>query len=302
MVDLEGAPAFRALEGLLGVFRQGRILDAPLERQAFDDHLAGLSERWDRRFPGFPREYFPYTSFRGEWYRGRRDAHLQDVIVGVLGAESSGTIVNPACVFGTHGRRLARRLPRFRVLATDLERRWDLWYRRFNRNRTPANYECRKDDVFEPRVRADPTAVVFFGACGAVSDGAIDYAVDAGARYLICRTCCHDNIGGNTSVVPRRSFVNRFFRFKNRALDWMRGRAEFEGLYFSDRYPPSAYPRSEVAGRLTTSDELLDVAAHSPESDVCRAIIDLDRHLHLEERGYEVWYQGELFFAERPGR
>jgi hypothetical protein len=35
------------------------------------------------------------------------------------------------------------------------------------------------------------------------------------------------------------------------------------------------------------------------DSDICRAIIDLDRCLHLEEQGFRVEYQGELFVAAR---
>jgi hypothetical protein len=41
------------------------------------------------------------------------------------------------------------------------------------------------------------------------------------------------------------------------------------------------------------------VARSSPESDICRAIIDLDRYLYLAERGFRVEYQGELIVAER---
>jgi hypothetical protein len=43
------------------------------------------------------------------------------------------------------------------------------------------------------------------------------------------------------------------------------------------------------------------VARSSPESDICRAIIDLDRYLYLAERGFRVEYQGELIVAERSG-
>jgi hypothetical protein len=41
------------------------------------------------------------------------------------------------------------------------------------------------------------------------------------------------------------------------------------------------------------------MARCSPESDICRAIIDLDRYLYLAERGFRVEYQGELIVAER---
>ena len=78
-----------ALEGLLQAFRRGHIVDPAAEREAFERHVGGLTERWDRRFPGYPTTYFPYTSFRGEFHRGRRDAYLKDIIVDVLGGSGS---------------------------------------------------------------------------------------------------------------------------------------------------------------------------------------------------------------------
>jgi len=293
--------ASTALAGLLAEFRAGNIVDAAVERAALRRHAATLSDRWDRRFPGFPDRYFPFTSFKGEYYRGKRDEYLRGVIVRLLGDqhESGQTIVNPACVFGRHARDLARRLSTFRVIATDIDPHWNWWYRHIRPRSTPDNYSFVQDDIFEPRLNAAPTAVVFFGACGAVSDGAIDYAIESVAPYLMCRTCCHDNIAGNTAVTPRRSRVNSFFRFKNRVLAWMRKRERFDGYYFSSRYGRDQYPRSAAAKRLTTADELIAVSRESPDSDICRAIIDLDRVLHLCEAGYEVWYKGELFVAER---
>jgi hypothetical protein len=40
-------------------------------------------------------------------------------------------------------------------------------------------------------------------------------------------------------------------------------------------------------------------ARESADSDICRAIIDLDRYLHLAEQGFRVEYQGEMLVAER---
>jgi len=163
----------------------------------------------------------------------------------------------------------------------------------------PVNYSFVKDDIFNPQLNVQPTAVVFFGACGAVSDGAIDYAIESGASYLMCRTCCHDNIGGNVTVTARSNHVNRFFRFKNWAYDRMRRVPKYAGFYFSPTYERPAYPRSTVGRQLSTTDEFLAVARDSPDSDICRAVIDLDRYLYLEERGFRVEYQGELLVAER---
>ena len=293
--------ASTAMAGLLDEYRAGNIVDADLERAAFQRHAGVLWDRWDRRFPGFPDQYFPLTSFKGEYHRGKRDAYLQNIVVRLLGerGENGLTIVNPACTFGRHARSLARRLSAFNVIATDVDRSWDWWYRHVRPRNRPDNFSFVQDDIFEPRIEVAPTAVVFFGACGAVSDGAIDYAIASGSSHLMCRTCCHENIAGNTAVTPRRTYVNWFFRFKNRILAWMRKRDRFSGFYFSDRYGPEQYPRSEAGRALTTSDELIAVSRDSPDSDVCRAIIDLDRVMHLCESGYDVWYKGELFVAAR---
>ena len=74
---------------------------------------------------------------------------------------------------------------------------------------------------------------------------------------------------------------------------------KYAGYYFSDKYSRDAYPRSETARSVSTPDEFQVVASYSADSDICRAIIDLDRYLYLVEKGYKVEYQGELFVAER---
>lgn len=296
--------AFAALGGLLGEFRRGDFGTLPAERRGMQRHTGSLTAQWDERFPGFPSQYFPYTSFRGEHYRGRRDAHLKGIIVRLLAERGSddATIVNPACVFGWHAVDLASQLSRFRVIATDIDPNWNRLFRLARGWRFPRNFSFVKDDVFDPRLDARPTAVVFFGACGAVSDGAMDFAVATRAPYLMCRTCCHDNIGGNLQIVKRPGSVNRFFRFKNWTYKRMATKARYAGWYFSDKYARAAYPRS-VAGRgVSSSDEFQAVARHSVDSDICRAIIDLDRSLFLAERGYRVFYQGELFVAQRDDR
>ena len=142
-----------------------------------------------------------------------------------------------------------------------------------------------------------PMAVVFFGACGSVSDGAMDYAIESNSPYLICRTCCHDNIGGNTSIVRRLTALNWSFKVKNFA--YSKVRTMKEGFYFSEKYSKSQYPRSQAAKNLSNSNEFLEVSRNSVDSDICRAIIDLDRYLRLIESGYNVWYKGELFVARK---
>jgi len=290
-----------ALAGMLDLFRQGQIIAPIAERTGIKQHISSLTAQWDRRFPNFPSEHFPYTSFRGQHYRGRRDTYLKSIIVQILTDHdlADTVIVNPACVFGRHSCDLASRLPRAKVIGTDIEPGWNRIYRLVRGYHRPNNYFFMKDDIFAPLLDVQPVAVVFFGACGAVSDGAMDYAVNSGSRYLMCRTCCHDNIGGNISVIKRSNSVNRFFRLKNWAFGRMICKGTYPGYYFSDKYSRNAYPRSEAAKSVSSPDEFLAVARHSADSDICRAVIDLDRHLYLVERGFNVLYQGELFVAER---
>ena len=91
------------------------------------------------------------------------------------------------------------------------------------------------------------------------------------------------------------------FRFKNWGFRQYRKKEKYAGFYFSDKYTKADYPRSNAGRSVSTSDEFTTVSRHSPESDICRAIIDLDRYLFLVEKGYRVWYRGELFVAERAG-
>jgi hypothetical protein len=296
--DLE--TGLKSLTGLLEEFRKGNIARPTVEAQVMGRHTRELSDKWDQRFPGFPQHYFPFTSFWGEHYRGKRDQHLRSIIVRLVAAYDRGnkTIVNPACAAARHARDLAARLPDFRVIATDINPWWNWFCERLVRRSHPANFEFIKDNIFEPTLEAIPVAVVFFGACGAVSDGAIDYAINSHSRFLVCRTCCHDNIGGNTEIVRRPGLMNWFFRFKNREFSRIRKKEKYAGFYFSDNYGKKHYPTSRAAKGLTSSDEFMAVARNSVDSDVCRAIIDLDRYLRLVEAGYEVCYRGELFVAE----
>jgi hypothetical protein len=300
MTPVPCEPATEALAGLLNEFRHGNIVARSAETNGMQRHAGPLSERWNNRFPGFPADYFPYTSFRGEYFRRHRDAHLKDIIIQSLaGCGAESTIVNPACVFARHACHLATRLPRVRVIGMDIDPQWFQIYRILRLGSLPGNFTFVKDNIFAPRLDVQPAAVVFFGACGAVSDGALDYAIASGAGHVMCRTCCHDNIAGNVTVTPRPNAVNRFFRFKNRVYDRIRKTPKYTGFYFSPRYTPVAYPRSAAGRHLSTADEFLAVARNSTDSDICRAIIDLDRCLHLAEHGFHVEYQGELLVAER---
>jgi hypothetical protein len=301
MTQRRSDAAVSALAGLLEEFRRARIVAPSAEKEGMERHAGQLTAWWNERFSGFPTKGFPYTSFWGEYHRGRRDTHLIDVIVRLLADRDGGetTVVNVACAFGRQARRVAARLPHARVVASDIDPRWERMARWLRLGRSPANYTFVQDNTFASQLSLRPTAVVFFGACGSLSDGAMDHAIDSGAEYVMCRTCCHDNIGGNVTVTARRTYVNWFFRFKN----WIHARLQrtpkYAGFYHSLRYSRSAYPRSAAGRELSDTDEFLAVAGDSPDSDICRAIIDLDRYLYLTERGFRVEYQGELFVAER---
>jgi len=288
-----------AFAGLLDEFRRGNIAHRRREKATMDRHTAELCQMWDQRFPGFPQERFAYASAGGVRRRGVRDAYLKTIIVELLEAEQhnlpSRTVVNPACVIGRHARDVARRLRDFRVIATDIFPWSNRLYERAILRRSPENYTFHQDDIFEPQVQVPPSAVIFFGACGSLSDAAMDYTIRTGCPYLMCRTCCHDNIGGNMEITKRLTLLNWFFRFKNLSYSWARKR--LKGHYFSARYSAEQYPRSRAARSMSDAREFVEISRNSVDSDICRAIIDLDRYLYLIENRYDVWYKGELFIA-----
>jgi hypothetical protein len=293
--------AEEALKGLLGEFRAGRVAQGHFERDGLREYLAELSRQWDEMFPGLPAESFAYSSFRGVSRRGVRDAYLKEIIVKLLGGieGEDQTIINPVCVWGRHARELARRLPEYRVIATDIRSEMDRLLGHVPFVKTPANYEFQQDDIFQPTLQTRPAALVFFGACGSLSDAAMDYALKADAGYVVCRTCCHDNIGGNTAIVKRFNMLNLLFRLKN--IVYAYKRRQKTGEYFSPKYAESKYPRSETARGLSNSAEFVEVARRTVDSDICRSIIDLDRYFHLAEAGYNVWYRAEMFVARKRG-
>jgi hypothetical protein len=295
-----------AIESLLGEFLRGNIADEDrtLEETAIQAHLGEHYAAWDRVFPPFPECRFRRRSMGWEWKRGRRDAYLRSLIVAWLPGTHPDRrlVVNPATVFGRHARAVAAKLPAYHVIGADIDHRGNRLYRIVSPlfYRGLGNYEFVREDIYEPDLARRPAAVIFFGACGSVTDGSMDYALATKAPFLICRSCCHDNIGGNTVVEKRPGGVNRFFRFKN--YGFALGKAKrlwpyYE--YFSDRYQIEAYPRSKVAQEIMDSETALALARNSADSDVCRFLIDLDRCQFLDENGYDVMYSDELFFAHR---
>jgi hypothetical protein len=294
-------PALEAFGGLIEEFHRGNIFNKRLEKAALERHIGRLAKEWDKRFVNFPKTRRLFASFRGVLRRGVRDKYLKNIIVKLLEAEdqtgANKTIVNPACVAGRHARDLARRLKNYKVLGTDILPVPNWLYGKILFGGTPANYQFRQENIFEPNAERTPAAVVFFGACGSLSDAVMDYAIESNCPLLICRTCCHDNICGNTRITKRFSLLNWSFRFKNHVYSIVQ--EKMKGHYFSEKYSLEKYPRSLVARRLSSSNEFLKISQNSVNSDICRSIIDLDRYMYLVENNYCVWYKGELFVAQK---
>ncbi len=291
------------LVGLLGEFQRGAIADVDRlqETLAVETHLGVLAEAWDSVLPGFPACPWKRRTLTWEYHRGARDAYLKQLIADIVPANVGPRrlIVNPAAVFGRHARALAKSLPEFDVIGSDIEPKWNRLYQFVNfwRYHNLTNYQFVQEDIFNPDARRLPATIAFWGACGSVTDGCIDCAIATNTPFLICRSCCHDNIGGNTHVVRRPGALNRFFVLKNRLL--LKEQLQQTGAYFCNRYGKSAYPRSQAARDLVSSDTLIAVAQNSVDSDICRSLIDLDRCLYLQEHGYDVVYREELFFAHK---
>jgi hypothetical protein len=204
-------------------------------------------------------------------------------------------IVNPACFLGRRARYLASHLKSFRVIATDINPRFNWFYKHFCK--TPANYEFRQDSIFNPKLEIRPMAVVFFGACGSVTDAAMDYAIKSDSPYLFCRACCQHITGGNTKIAKGFNITNWGFRGDPRL--WKIYKKKKRGHYFSPDYSMDQYPRSQAAKGLTNSDEFLEICSYAAGNGICRTIIDLDRYLYLVEKGYNAWYRAEMFVAQR---
>ena len=294
------------LEALLNEFRRGDFADRDRtqEESAIQSHLGEHYEAWDRVFPAFPECPWKRRTLTREFKRGQRDAYLKHLIVIHVPEHEAGNrlIINPATVAGMHARWLAHELPAYEVVGTDIDPRWNRLCRlvSFWKYRQLKNYRFVRENTFEPDLEQHPVAVVFFGACGSVTDGCMDYAIGVNSPFLIGRSCCHDNIGGNTDIVRRPGLVNWFFAWKN--WGYARVKKKRNGFYFSDRYLEDAYPRSQAARGIMGPETIAAVARNTPDSDICRSLIDLDRCLFLQENGYDVMYRDELFFAHRRWR
>jgi hypothetical protein len=285
---------------LLNEFRLGNIADRArlLEETAIQTHLGQHIQAWNTVFPVFPTFSEKRRTLLRVFKRERKDTYIRRLVVDAMtGFDTENrVIVNPAAVEGRQARFLARNLPQFEIIGSDIDARWEAFYRLICLRRQK-NYRFVKESIFEPDLARRPAAIVFFGACGSLSDGAIDYGIEVESPFLIFRTCCHENIGGNVEIVKRWSMINSYFAFKN----WVYSRCKRknDGFYFSDKYSKDAYPRSKAARDLADSETFLQVARNAVDSDICISIIDLDRAIYLQEQGYDVMYRDEVFFAHR---
>jgi len=289
----------KAFTGLLNEFRIRNIANKKVVRKSLVQHLSELSKKWDEQFPGFPGRQSSCFSFIGLGRKDSRNAQLKKIIIDRLKSEDQNhgdqVIVTPACFIGRRERYLASQLRSFKVIATDINPRHNSFWRHFCR--TPLNYEFQQDSIFRSRLEVHPLAVVFFGACGSLTDAAMDYFIKSSSPYLFCRTCCQQFIGGNIDVAKGFNLVNLYWRLiKPKLLKMLKEKKEY---YFSPDYSMDQYPRSNVAKDFTNSDEFLKISRFAAVSGICRTIIDLDRFLYLVEHGYNVWYRSEMFIAEK---
>ena len=287
------------MDYLLREVQRGRIADRRrlVEEETIATAFAEIFATWDKILPPFPKCRFRRRTLARELAKGRRDAYLRDIIISCaqLANHPNRLIVNLAAVYGGNARLLARALPQFEVLATDIDPRGDAVFSVFSK--TLKNYRFLSENVYQPNLNRRPYIVVFFGACGSLTDASMQYAIDVNSPFLICRSCCHDNTGGNTDLVPRLTLTNLIASFKN--IKFLYYSKKTPGYYFCDWYDKSVYPRSTVAKALINSERFMQIVRNCADSDICRSIIDLDRCLYLVEHDYDVLYREELFFAHK---
>jgi hypothetical protein len=288
-----------AMDNLIREVQQERIADKKriLEEETIKTTFAEIFASWDKVFPPFPKCRFRRRTVARELMKGRRDAYLRDIITtcAQLADQQNRLVVNLAAVYGGNAKLLARALPQFEVLATDIDPRPDAVLSFFSK--TPKNYRFLPENIYQPNLNRRPYIVVFFGACGSLTDACMQYSIDVNSPFMICRSCCHDNTGGNTELVKRWTLTNWFASLKN--IKFLYYSKKTPGSYFCDRYDKTAYPKSKAAKALMSTETFMNIVRNCADSDICRFIIDLDRCLHLQEHGYHVMYREELFFAHK---
>ncbi len=288
----------RVTQQLLSEFRTG----SSFNDEIVEECLKEISQKWDNQFPDFPVRKMKRGSFIWKFEKGERSKYLIQIIkksIRKLNNENA-VIINPACYTGKRARQIAKILPDSKVIGTDINQtynnRWHLFQKLIGK-KEPKNYQFLKDNIFDSKLNITPEIVVFFGACGSVSDAIMDYAIREKSPLLICRICCPDNIGGNTLIKKKNSLLNLYFRYKN--WSFQKKKQANQGDYFSDVYSMNVYPRSNTVKQLSNPEEYRKIAQDSVDNEVCEALINLDRCCYLVEHGYDVVYKDELFFAKK---
>jgi hypothetical protein len=233
--------------------------------------------------------------------RGAKDTRMKAILRELSANAGPVTIVNHCCVFTRHARELARELNDASVVAADIDPTWQWLYALYERillRKPPTNFRFVKESVYESALDCSPHAVCVFGACGSLLDASIDLAIRQRASHIVVRACCHENIGINTLLSTRAwSLWNLGHRLKNIAYRIYYRKL---GYYWSERYGVEAYPRSQTARSILSSETMLRHAQHSVDCWLCRTLIDLDRILFLVENGYELsGYSESMFVAKR---
>ena len=168
------------IENLLLEFQQGRIADRKmiLEEDIINSAFSGIFSSWNMVFPAFPECRLRRRTVLRELKKGHRDAYLRDIIISCAQQSDNlnGLIVNTAAVYGGNARLLARVLPRFEILATDIDPRPNTVFCFFSK--IPKNYRFLPEDIYKPNLDRQPFIVVFFGACGSLTDASMQYAID----------------------------------------------------------------------------------------------------------------------------
>lgn len=249
-----------------------------------------LADEWNNKFPDFP----------DNTKKSHLDRYLKEIIIKTLKNKKDYIILNPCCVFGRHARILGENLPESQIIGTDIRSYFNFIYEKIPntlRIKTPKNYKFIQDDIFNPKLSINPDVIVFFGACGSLTDAAMDYGIKTKSKYLIFRTCCHDNICGNIKINKKSSNINRLYRIKN--LMYSIHKHHNTGSYFSEKYQLKDYPRSKIGKKLISKKEYLTLIQDSMNNPLFNTIIDLDRCLYLNEKGYNTLYRDRLFFLER---
>jgi hypothetical protein len=131
-----------------------------------------------------------------------------------------------------------------------------------------------------------------------LTDAARKRAVQAKARFVVGRACCHENIGGNSQISTRALTVwNLGHRVKNRVYDFI---ADRSGYYFDPSAGIETYPISGAFARAITPIGMLGCARHAVDCRLCQFVIDADRVAFLQENAYDVLgYADNMFVASR---